>query len=154
MRVSVVINTYNRAKSLKDTLKALRYQTHDAFEVIVVKGPCTDDTNGTLREFAGGVRVADCPEVHLSKSRNIGVIEASGEIVAFIDDDAIPEPGWLSELVAAYDGPQVGGAGGLVYDHTGFALQYKYSICDRVGGNNFDVKPPFDDYNCRGADPF
>ena len=153
MRVSVVINTYNRAKSLKDTLQALRYQTHDAFEVVVVKGPCTDDTDGLLREFAGAVRVADCPDVHLSKSRNIGIMEASGDVVAFIDDDAIPEPAWLSELVAAYDSPRVGGAGGLVYDHTGFALQYKYSICDRLGGNSFEVKPPFDDYNCRGADP-
>ncbi len=153
MRVSVVINTYNRAKSLKDTLQALRYQTHDAFEVVVVKGPCTDDTDALLRDFAGAVRVADCPDVHLSKSRNIGIMEASGDVVAFIDDDAIPEPAWLSELVAAYDSPRVGGAGGLVYDHTGFALQYKYSICDRLGGNSFEVKPPFDDFNCRGADP-
>jgi len=152
MRVSVVINTYNRGKSLRDTLKALRYQTHVAFEVVVVKGPCTDDTDAVLREF-DGVRVAECPEVHLSKSRNIGIVEASGDVVAFIDDDAIPEPGWLAELVAGYDKPHVGGAGGLVFDHTGFALQYKYSICDRVGGNCFRVKPPFDDYNCRGADP-
>jgi glycogen synthase len=152
MRVSVVINTYNRGKSLRDTLKALRYQTHDAFEVVVVKGPCTDDTDAVLREF-DGVRVADCAEVHLSKSRNIGIVEASGDVVAFIDDDAIPEPGWLAELVVGYDKPHVGGAGGLVFDHTGFALQYQYSICDRVGGNCFRVKPPFDDYNCRGADP-
>src|SRR5207237_6221910 len=132
-----------RAKSLRDTLQALRYQTHDAFEVVVVKGPCTDDTNAVLRGF-DGVRVADCHEVHLSKSRNVGVAAAGGEVVAFIDDDAIPEPAWLAELVAAYDAPHVGGAGGLVYDHTGFALQYKYSVCDRLGGNCFDVKPPFD----------
>ncbi len=153
MRVSVVINTYNRAKSLRDTLKALQYQTHDAFEVVVVKGPCTDDTDAVLAEFAGAVRVADCPDIHLSRSRNIGIDTASGDVVAFIDDDAIPEPAWLTELLAAYDADKVGGAGGLVYDHTGFALQYKYSICDRVGGNSFEVKPPFDDFTCRGADP-
>jgi glycogen(starch) synthase len=153
MRVSVVINTYNRGTSLRDTLNALRYQSHEAFEVVVVKGPCTDDTEAVVREFAGAVRVADCPEVHLSKSRNIGIAEASGDIVAFIDDDAIPEPAWLTELTAAYDADGVGGAGGLVYDHTGFALQYQYSICDRVGGNSFDVKPPFDQYLGRGADP-
>jgi glycosyltransferase involved in cell wall biosynthesis/GT2 family glycosyltransferase len=154
MRVSVVINTYNRGKSLRTTLGALRYQTHDAFEVVVVKGPCTDDTDAVLREFAGMVRVAECAEVHLSKSRNLGIDAASGEVVAFIDDDAIPEPAWLAELVAAYDAEHVGGAGGVVYDHTGFALQYQYSVCDRVGGNSFDVKPPFDQYTCRGADPF
>ena len=53
MRVSVVINTYNRAKSLRDTLQALRYQTHDAFEVVVVKGPCTDDTDAVRAMEAG-----------------------------------------------------------------------------------------------------
>src|SRR5260370_11539521 len=89
----------------------------------------------------------------MSKSRSVGIAAAGGEVVAFIDDDAIPEPAWLAELVAAYDAPHVGGAGGLVYDHTGFALQYKYSVCDRLGGNRFDVKPPFDPFNCRRAHP-
>ena len=91
LRVSVVINTYNRGPSLRHTLHALRYQTHDAFEVIAVNGPSTDDTLAVLAEFPD-VRVAHCPEVHLCKSRNVGVAEAAGDLVAFIDDDALPEP--------------------------------------------------------------
>ena len=133
MRISVVINTYNRGPSLRETLRALKHQTHDAFEVVVVNGPSTDDTATVLAEFAGMVRVVDCPEVHLSKSRNLGIAAASGEVVAFIDDDAIPEARWLADLEEAYDADYVGGAGGLVYDHTGMKLQYQYSVCDRVG---------------------
>src|SRR5262249_14236216 len=153
MRASVVINTYNRAKSLPNTLRGLRQQTHDDFEVVVVKGPCTDDTDAVVAEFPG-VRVADCPVVKLSRSRNIGISAAAGEVVAFIDDDSIPEPNWLRDLLAAYAAPDVGAAGGLVYDPSGFALQYRYAACDRTGDTDFDVMPPFDDYVRPGADPF
>jgi glycogen synthase len=153
MRASAVINTYNRAKSLRNTLRGLQQQTHDEFEVIVVRGPCTDDTDTVLSEFPG-VRVAECPEVNISKSRNAGIIAATGEVVAFIDDDAIPEPNWLRDLLAPYTSSKVGGSGGLVYEPSGFELQYKYSICDRTGSNSFEVMPPFDDYLRPGADPF
>ncbi len=153
MRASVVINTYNRAKSLRNTLRGLQQQTHSDFEVIVVKGPCTDDTDAVLAEFPGA-RIADCPEVNISKSRNAGILAATGEVVAFIDDDAIPEPNWLRELLVPFDTPTVGATGGLVYEPSGFDLQYKYSICDRTGGNSFEVMPPFDDFVRPGADPF
>lgn len=154
MRVSVVINTYNRGASLRHTLAALRYQTHPEFEVVVVNGPSTDDTEAVLAEAADTVRAFRCPDVHLSKSRNVGIAHAAGDVVAFIDDDAIPEPGWLAGLAAAYDAPEVGGAGGIVYDHTGASFQYEFSACSRVAVPRFDVRPPFDAYNRPGADPF
>src|ERR1051326_8864739 len=100
MRISVVINTYNRARSLHEALRALRYQTHDAFEVVVVNGPSTDQTEAVLAEVAGAVRVARCPEAHLARSRNIGIAQAAGDVVAYVDDDAVPEPSWLAELSA------------------------------------------------------
>jgi GT2 family glycosyltransferase len=153
MRISVVINTYNRAASLRQTLQGLRYQTHDAFEVVVVNGPSTDDTAAVLAEYAGEVRVGDCPEVHLSKSRNVGIGLAAGEVVAFIDDDAIPEPRWLEGLAAAYADARVGGAGGIVYDHTGFRLQFRSAACTRLGAAA-PVAAPMEDYVRPGADPF
>src|SRR5262249_40897971 len=115
MRASVVINTYNRAGSLPNTLRGLRQQTHDDFEVAVVKGPCTDDTDALLAEFPGA-RVVEVAEVNISKSRNAGIIAAAGVVVAFIDDDAIPEPNWLRDLLAPFAAPKVGGTGGLVYE--------------------------------------
>ena len=153
--VSVVVSTLDRTQSLRRTLAALRYQRHPTFEVIVVDGPAADDsTEHAVAEFGDTIRYLRCPEVNLSKSRNIGIDAASGEIVAFIDDDAVPEPRWLAELVAAFDSPRVAGAGGTVYDHTGARIQYLYSLSDRVGFTYYDREPPFADELLPGADPF
>ncbi|MEA2125350.1 MAG: hypothetical protein QOI80_2132 [Solirubrobacteraceae bacterium] len=154
MRFSVVICTYNRAPSLRVTLDALRWQTHPDFEVVVVNGPSDDGTAELLRERADAVRVVDSPLRRLSVSRNLGIGAAAGEIVAFIDDDAVPEPRWLEDLAAAYDGPAVGGAGGLTLDASGVRPQYRYAVCSRFGRTEFDRRPPLDAYNRPGADPF
>jgi glycosyltransferase involved in cell wall biosynthesis len=153
-RVSVVISTYNRASGLRSVLEGLRRQTHDDFEAIVVNGPSTDGTAAVLAEYADRVRIGDCAEQSLTRSRNIGISMASGEVVAFIDDDALPEPTWLADLLSGYDGESIGGVGGIVYDHTGFRLQYKYSICSRVGEPRWDVEPPLEGYLVPGSDPF
>jgi glycogen(starch) synthase len=137
VRMSVVINTFNRCQSLEQTLRSLQQQTYDAFEVIVVNGPSTDGTREMLATWADRIIVADCPVANISKSRNIGIQASSGEVVAFIDDDAIPEPDWLEKLAAPYKDPRVGGVGGIVWDHTGVALQYRFSLCDRLGRTTF-----------------
>jgi hypothetical protein len=153
--VSVVISTLNRAESLRRTLLALRYQRYPTFEVVVVEGPSKDDaTEQVVGELAGALRYVRCPDLNLSRSRNLGIEAASGEIVAFIDDDAIPEPRWLEQLVAAYAEPTVAGAGGIVYDYTGTRLQYVYSLSDRVGRTYYDRDGPFDNELLPGADPF
>lgn len=154
MKVSVVINTYNRAATLRNTLDGLRYQTYRDFEVIVVNGPSTDGTNELLARYTDMARIYRCPEVHLSRSRNIGITQAAGDIVAFIDDDSVPDPRWIADLVEGYDSPTVGGAGGLVFDHTGVKLQYKFSVCSRVATTDFSLTPPFDAYTLPGSDPF
>jgi glycosyltransferase involved in cell wall biosynthesis/GT2 family glycosyltransferase len=152
--VSVVISTCNRAASLRQTLCALRWQTFDAFEVIVVNGPSTDQTEAVLADFHGQIRVTHCPEQNLSRSRNIGIGLAGGAIIAFLDDDAVPDPRWLAELLAGYDSGRVGGVGGIVYDHTGYALQYEGPVCDRRGNVRQDLPPPRWAYGLPGADPF
>ncbi|MBI2414156.1 MAG: glycosyltransferase [Deltaproteobacteria bacterium] len=146
-KVSVVINTYNRAKSLENTLRSLSCLTYGDLEVIVVNGPSTDSTAKLLESFGDRIKAGVCPEANLSMSRNIGICMAAGEIVAFIDDDAIPEPEWLSEIVDGYDSAEIGGVGGLVYDHTGYSLQYGYATCDRLGNAIFDHGEPALLYN-------
>jgi FkbM family methyltransferase len=132
----------------------LRHQTYRDFEVVVVQGPCEDETPELLAERTGQLKVIENPERNLCKSRNLGIDLASGDVVAFIDDDGVPESRWLEELATAYDDERVGGAGGLVYDQTGVHLQYRYAVCDRAGRTDFDRTPPFDDFNRPGADPF
>jgi glycosyltransferase involved in cell wall biosynthesis len=154
MLISVVINTYNRAGSLRNALRSLQFQTYRDFEVIVVNGPSTDDTERVLSEFSEVIRVGNCPETNLSKSRNIGIALSSGEVVAFIDDDAIAEPQWLAAIACGYDSAKIGGVGGIVYDYTGYTLQYNRLCCDRLGEPHADLSAPFSAQNTRDADPF
>ena len=124
MRVSVVICTYNRLGSLRQTLNALGRQTFRDFEVIVVNGPSTDGT-GDFLATRPDLRVIDNPQRHLSRSRNLGAAAAAGEVLAYIDDDAVPEARWLEELVAPFADAEVGATGGLVLDNSGVRLQWR-----------------------------
>jgi glycosyltransferase involved in cell wall biosynthesis/GT2 family glycosyltransferase len=130
--ISIVINTDGRARSLEATLRSLRYLNYPNFEVCVVYGPTPDGTREMLEAWRGQIKIAACDKQNLSMSRNIGIALAAGEIVAFIDDDAIPEPEWLDDLAAAYAAPNVGAAGGFVYNHTGVAFQWTFGTVDRL----------------------
>lgn len=140
---SIVINTLNRAASLQRTLDSLRWLRYaGSFEVIVVNGPSTDRTQEVIAAYAGRVRHGRCEAANLSVSRNIGIAMARGEIVAFIDDDAIPEPEWLDQLAQAYEDPAVGAAGGFVFDYTGYEFQCRYCVVDRFADPDYTFDGP------------
>jgi glycosyltransferase involved in cell wall biosynthesis/GT2 family glycosyltransferase len=147
LRVSIVICTDGRAEGLANTLRCLQYLEGPEFEVCVVCGPTQDGTEEMLSAWTGQIKVAKNPARNLSISRNIGIAMAAGDLVAFIDDDALPEPEWLPQIVQAFDDPQVAGAGGVVMDHTGARPQYLYSSADRLGNADWARNTPADDYN-------
>jgi FkbM family methyltransferase len=133
-RVSIVINTLNRCEPLRDALESLRGLRYSGqFEVIVVNGPSTDGTAALLQEWSGLIRVGRCPVANISISRNEGIRLARGEIVAFIDDDAVVEPDWLERLVEPYRAADVAAVGGHVIDHTGRQFQWAGLTIDRHG---------------------
>ena len=139
LSLSVVINTLNRANLLRNTLESFAWQKcANEFEVIVVNGPSTDGTAELLAEFDGKIRVGSCDVANLSISRNVGIAMASGDIVVFIDDDAVPEPEWLAQIASAYARNSVGAVGGFVYDHTGYSFQATYCTVDRFGNAKVD----------------
>ena len=150
-RVSVVICTYNRADSLRETIRCLRHQRYEHFEVIVINGPSTDHTASVIAEFDGLIRVEVCPLPNLSASRNIGIRAAAGDVVAFIDDDALPEFDWLQQALPAFTDGSVGGVGGIVFDHSGMAMQYRYSAANRFGEATSNVDCPYDDLSVPGS---
>jgi hypothetical protein len=154
MRVSVVICTYNRADGLRATLRCLRQQRFPDFEVVVVNGPSTDQTEEVLAEYAGLVKVERNPIANLSMSRNLGIRAAAGDIVAFIDDDALPELCWLDQALPSFDDEGVGGVGGIVFDHTGMQLQYRYSAANRFGEATWSSDEPYDELCVPGAFTF
>lgn len=131
--VSVVINTLNRAGQLTSALRGLRGVRYDNFEVVVVNGPSNDATEEVIAAYQGDLKKGDCDVANLSKSRNIGISMASGDIIVFLDDDAVPHPLWLQNLVRPYLDPEVGAVGGYTIDNTGVRWQVKKTICDRFG---------------------
>jgi len=92
-RVSVVVCSYNGARTLRDTLDGLARLQYPNFEVIVVNDGSTDATPELAAEY--GVRLINTDNRGLSSARNTGWQAACGEIVAYIDDDAYPDPHWL-----------------------------------------------------------
>lgn len=127
---SLVINTTDRAASLRTLLYALEQQSYPHFEVVVVVGPTHDNTLEMLQEFGERVRVRCCARANLSQSRNIGLLAASGDVVAFIDDDAVPSRTWLAQLATLFRDPALDATGGSVYSiHPSQpALQHRIGI--------------------------
>ena len=135
--VSILISTLNRAAHLAAALDALRRLRYPRFEVAVVNGPSTDQTAEVLARFAGEIKLATCPEANLSMSRNIALGLAAGEIVALLDDDAIPEPDWLCRLVSGFSDPAVGVVGGAVLFDDGITYQQHVVVSDWYTENRF-----------------
>jgi len=114
--ISVVICAYTeeRLEVLGEALGSLRAQTRPPHQIVLV----IDHAPGLLsvaRERWPDVAIVPNREKQgLSGARNTGVAEAEGEVVAFLDDDAIAQPDWLERLAAAYADPNVLGAGGTV----------------------------------------
>lgn len=130
---SVVISTDGRRESLAQTLESLRHLDYPNFEVCVVAGPTRDGTLELLEMWRDKIKILSCPVRNISISRNLGIGLAAGEIVAFIDDDAIPESEWLTRLNEAYRDDHVAAAGGFAYNPDGVSYQWRFGTIDRLG---------------------
>ena len=127
---SIVVNTIDRADSLRCLLQALEHQSYPEFEVIIVVGPTKDHTLEVLAPFEDRVRILRCPTAILGQSRNIGLLAARGDYVAFIDDDAIPCQRWLEQLVRIFQTSSTDFTGGVVWAaHPMFStLQFRLGV--------------------------
>ena len=99
-RISVVVCSYNGARTIRDCCEGLLRLEYPNFEVIVVNDGSTDATPEIVSEY--GFRLISTENRGLSNARNTGWQEARGEIVAYIDDDAYPDPHWLTYIAAAF----------------------------------------------------
>jgi glycogen(starch) synthase len=146
-KVSIIINTDGRAKSLSNCLESLQYLKYPNFEVVVVAGPTRDGTHELCESYGDHIVYADCPERNLSMSRNISIQISSGEFVGFLDDDSIPEPEWLSDVMPAFKDETVGVAGGFLHDHTGKTYQWTFGTVDRYGAADTSYNRPTPEFN-------
>jgi glycosyltransferase involved in cell wall biosynthesis/GT2 family glycosyltransferase len=115
--ISVLICAYtlDRLEVLSQAIESVKAQTRAAHEIVL----CVDHSRELMAEathrWSDLCLVENKEERGLSGARNSGVSECSGEVVAFLDDDAVAAPDWLEQLGDAYRDPAVIGAGGAVH---------------------------------------
>jgi len=121
-RISVIVCTYNGEKRVLRTLDALVQQNFpkETYEIVVVDNNSSDGSAEVVQGFIGKhktLRIKYCFESQQGQShaRNKGIQEAKGEILAFTDDDGVPDENWLKELYKIYQEEEnVGCVGGKV----------------------------------------
>jgi O-antigen biosynthesis protein len=108
--VSVVVCTYNGSRTIRECLTHLQSLEYPDYEVIVVNDGSTDGADRIIDEFP--FRHIRTHNRGLSAARNLGWKESRGDIVAYIDDDAFPDPNWLDYIVRAFETGDYAAVGG------------------------------------------
>ncbi|MGI1662116.1 glycosyltransferase family 2 protein [Palleronia sp. KMU-117] len=130
--ISVVIASHGRPHDLLRCVTALGFQNHPSFEVIVVAdGAGLSALSG--HPGAGAIKSLRFDTENLARARNLGAATAAGTVLAFIDDDAVPEPTWLSHLAASFDASGAAAVVGAVRGRNGISFQSFAPWIDRHG---------------------
>lgn len=127
LRTSVIIATYNRPDDLRACIGSLLRQTRRPGELIVV-----DDGALDALPLAAECAAADIACLYrrkaapgLTRSRNLGIGLAGGDILLFLDDDVVLAPGFIEHISTLYEqdpGHTIGGVGGVVVNHPPLTL--------------------------------
>jgi GT2 family glycosyltransferase len=156
-KVSIVICTCERPTSISKTLLALENINNHNFEVIIIDASTNMDTvdmvTSLSQQSSYYIKLDKINIKNISVSRNRGIKFASGSIIAFLDDDAIPPHDWIEKLLSIYSlhGDKCGGVGGTVRDMTkpDYPLQYHCGITNIISntiairsGDNINYNQP------------
>lgn len=128
--ISIVITSRHRPAALRRCLCALHQQDHPGIELIVVADPAAC---AALALLADRVKLIPFDKPNISAARNLGLSQAAGEVVAFIDDDAVPEPSWIRRLAGAFNDHRVAAATGFVRGRDGISHLWKAAWVDHLG---------------------
>lgn len=136
-KVSVIVVSRHRPDALQRCLRGLEHLDHIGFELVVVCDPASAEEIAA-RPDATRIKLQEFDAANISAARNIGIVAAAGEIVAFIDDDAVPEPTWLDRLIRPFSDSEVTATGGFVRGRNGVSFQWQASQTDHTG-RRYDV---------------
>ena len=114
--VSIVVVTHNRPEELKECLESLKRLKlpKNSYEVLVVDSSTTNETRMLVKKFP--VKYFHTKHKGMTVARNIGIIRAKGEIIAFLDDDAIADENWIKQIKTNYNNAKRGAVGGKVIE--------------------------------------
>lgn len=107
-KVSVVIACPGPSAYLDEALAGIAAQTFPAAETIILP----DEPFVPAAPLPPGARIVPTGRIRPAEKRNMGIAEATGDVVAFLDDDAAPEPQWLAQAVRHFSRAEVGAVGG------------------------------------------
>ena len=98
MNISIVIPAYNEENYIGDCLQSIiANRTDDILEIIVINNASTDGTAAAAKKFSG-VRVVHEPQKGLTRARQRGLMEAKGDLIAYLDADTRMPPGWVATV--------------------------------------------------------
>ncbi len=153
-KISIIIPAYNEEQGIANTLRAVCDLDYPNFEVIVVDNNSTDKTQEIAKKYP--VKIVYEERKGLLYARECGRINASGDIIANLDADCLPEKDWLSKCALLFSDPKVVAVSGP-YDYFDgspffrnfslFIQKYIYSAMNKIlsiskrggiliGGNN------------------
>ncbi|MFT3894222.1 MAG: glycosyltransferase [Anaerolineales bacterium] len=160
IQVSVVVPTYQRPHLLLKCLHALVQQNFppDAYEIIVVDDADSDETRSLVEGFSAkeipsitasasspGAEAGACPPIRYypatltqgpAAARNLGWRTARGEIIAFTDDDCLPDPDWLRKGLSAMQADVAGVSGKVIVPIPNIPTDYEKNV-SRLGDCEF-----------------
>ena len=99
--VTVLIPAFNSAGTIREAIESVLAQTHPATEILVVDDGSSDDSATVAAALGDPVRVLSKGNGGTASARNLGIAEARGEVIAFLDADDIYLPTHLEEIVSA-----------------------------------------------------
>lgn len=131
-RLSVIVVSWARPRALARCLIALSQLRSTWFEVVVV---ADEDGLAVARALPFSERITFLEQKvgNISAARNQGIAAAAGEIVAFVDDDAVAEPDWAETILSAFGDPDLAAVTGPVIGRNGISLQWGRMAVDRLG---------------------
>jgi glycosyltransferase involved in cell wall biosynthesis len=112
--VSVVICTRNRASHLKNCLRHLQNQVSKPREIIVVDNASATDDTRIMCSMFDNVKYVREDRLGLDRARNRGALEATSSIIAYTDDDTIPNEYWTYRVFESFNDPEIAATTGLV----------------------------------------
>jgi O-antigen biosynthesis protein len=128
--VSLIIVSRHRAAMLQRAISAVRLQDNPMLELVVVADPASATA---VRCLQLPTKVVEFDQANVAAARNAGIGVAAGEVVAFLDDDAVPEPTWISRLIAPFENPNVRATTGFVRGRNGISDQWRACDVDQFG---------------------